>query len=121
MNTEHYKEMLLSEKAVLEEELSAIGNKTDREGDYNITADNSASIDSREDVAEKFEDLQERKATEAPLEARLAEVLGALERIENGTYGKCEISGEDIETDRLEANPAARTCKAHIDQANGLH
>lgn len=120
MNTDHYKEMLLKEKAVLEEELSAIGTKTDREGDYDITADNSSTPDSREDVAERFEDLQERKATEAPLEARLAEVLSALDRIEDGTYGKCKISGEDIEADRLEANPAARTCKTHIDEPNGF-
>lgn len=121
MNTDHYKELLLIEKNTLEEELSAIGRKTDREGDYDITADNSITMESREDVAEKFEDLQERKATESTLEDRLAEVLSALTRIEEGTYGKCEISGEDIEEDRLEANPAARTCKTHIDQANGLH
>ena len=33
-----------------------------------------------------------------------------------GTYGSCEISGEAIEVERLEANPAARTCKAHIER-----
>ena len=31
-----------------------------------------------------------------------------------GTYGTCEVSGEQIEEDRLEADPAARTCKAHM-------
>ena len=38
----------------------------------------------------------------------------ALEKIEKGTYGICETGGEKIEEDRLEANPSARTCKAHM-------
>jgi RNA polymerase-binding transcription factor DksA len=41
-------------------------------------------------------------------------VVHALGKIEAGTYGVCEVSGMDIEEDRLEANPAARTCKAHM-------
>ena len=40
--------------------------------------------------------------------------LDALERIEKGTYGICEVGNEEIEEDRLNANPAARTCKAHL-------
>ncbi len=35
-------------------------------------------------------------------------------RIEDGTYGVCTVSGEEIETERLEADPAAKTCKAHL-------
>ncbi|MCA9353454.1 TraR/DksA C4-type zinc finger protein [Candidatus Nomurabacteria bacterium] len=41
-------------------------------------------------------------------------VEGALKRIENGTYGTCSVCGEKIEEDRLGANPAADTCKAHM-------
>ena len=48
------------------------------------------------------------------LQARLTDVNVALGKIENGTYGICEVSGEPIEADRLEANPAARTNKAHM-------
>jgi Tfp pilus assembly PilM family ATPase len=49
-------------------------------------------------------------------EVGLQEVMTALTKIEEGTYGTCEVSGDEIETDRLEANPAARTCKAHMNQ-----
>ncbi len=38
----------------------------------------------------------------------LAEVLDALHRIELGTYGICEITGEPIEAERLQAIPWAR-------------
>jgi len=38
------------------------------------------------------------------------EVQGALERIAKGTYGKCELCGNDIPTERLEAIPTASLC-----------
>jgi DnaK suppressor protein len=38
----------------------------------------------------------------------LYEIDAALKRIENGTYGVCEVTGEEIEADRLDAVPWAR-------------
>ena len=43
------------------------------------------------------------------LEAELSELQAALERIDNGTYGIDEVTGEPIDPARLEALPAART------------
>jgi RNA polymerase-binding transcription factor DksA len=43
------------------------------------------------------------------LEAELSELQAALERIDNGTYGVDEVTGEPIDPARLEALPAART------------
>ena len=40
-------------------------------------------------------------------------VNNALLRIENGTYGICTVSGEEIEPARLEAVPFATTCMKH--------
>ncbi|RYD85109.1 MAG: TraR/DksA family transcriptional regulator [Verrucomicrobiaceae bacterium] len=38
----------------------------------------------------------------------LAEVQAAIDRIESGTYGTCEVTGEPIPMERLEAIPWAR-------------
>jgi RNA polymerase-binding transcription factor DksA len=38
------------------------------------------------------------------------EVAAALDRIENGTFGKCEQCGRDISEGRLEALPYTRYC-----------
>lgn len=43
------------------------------------------------------------------LESELAEIEAALERIDKGTYGVDEVTGEPIDPVRLEAVPAART------------
>ena len=47
------------------------------------------------------------------LEDRLMQVESALKRIENNSYGKCVVGGEEIEEARLEAEPAAQTCIQH--------
>jgi RNA polymerase-binding transcription factor DksA len=47
------------------------------------------------------------------LELRFNDIKAALEKIKNGTYGKCEIGGEDIPEERLEANPSAKSCLKH--------
>ena len=113
MNTEHFKQKLEEEKARLEGELGAIGaNKTDD----NWEARNTIDADTAEDteVADKFEELEINEGIVSTLEIQLKDVDDALDKIESGSYGKCETCNEQIEEDRLEANPSARTCKAHM-------
>jgi RNA polymerase-binding transcription factor DksA len=43
------------------------------------------------------------------LEAELGEIEAALQRVEDGTYGIDEVTGEPIPDERLEALPMART------------
>ena len=66
------------------------------------------------EAADKQEEFDERQAVTENLEVRLRDINDALGKIASGTYGVCEVSGEPIEEDRLAANPAARTCKAHM-------
>ena len=47
------------------------------------------------------------------VEAELADVEVAIRRIDDGTYGTCEVCGRAIGDDRLEAMPAARLCVDH--------
>lgn len=41
---------------------------------------------------------------------RLTEIEAARARVDDGTYGRCEVCGEPIPDRRLEARPIARTC-----------
>jgi RNA polymerase-binding transcription factor DksA len=50
------------------------------------------------------------------LEEELAELQAALERIDNGTYGVDEVTGQPIAPERLEALPTARTNVGTEDQ-----
>lgn len=113
---QHFKEKLIKEKTLLEEELNSIG-KADPEhpNDWSASADDmdTDSADENE-TADKFEELEENKVILNKLEPQFIEVKDALERIENGKFGKCEECGKAIEKERLEANPSARTCKLHM-------
>ena len=43
------------------------------------------------------------------LEADLAEIEAALQRLDDGTFGVDEVTGDPIDPERLEALPTART------------
>jgi len=47
------------------------------------------------------------------VDARLADVDRAIERLERGEFGTCETCGRAIDADRLRARPAARFCVEH--------
>lgn len=53
-----------------------------------------------------------RRTIEA-VESELGDVEAALERLEAGTYGSCEVCGQPIEDSRLEAHPSTRVCALH--------
>jgi DnaK suppressor protein len=72
------------------------------------------------DEADVVEEWNERVATVAVLETDYRNIVRALEKIAAGTYGICEVSGELISDRRLEANPAARTCTAHMNDEGTL-
>lgn len=43
----------------------------------------------------------------------LAAIEAAMTRLEQGSYGICEVCGQPIPAPRLEARPTARTCIQH--------
>lgn len=124
MHTEHFKQKLEAELAVVEKELRSIAvqnphNPKDWEATEREMDVMSAAADSNE-AADKQEEYAENRAITDELEVHYNAVKNALKKIEGGTYGACEVSGEPIEEDRLEANPAARTCKAHMEKEKEL-
>lgn len=112
----HFKETLLQEKALLERELASVGRiNPDNPDDWEpVAADLNIDRAETEEQATGIEDFEKRSAVESHLEERYREIAAALERIEKGVYGTCERCGMPIEEERLGANPAARTCKAHL-------
>jgi RNA polymerase-binding transcription factor DksA len=115
LNTEHFKQLLQKELSTLETELRSVGhinpdNPKDWEpssGEVDVNASDSA------DIADNIESYESNTAVLKQLETQYNDVKRALDKIEKGTYGICEISGDPIEAARLEANPAARTNLAH--------
>lgn len=118
MNTEQiqkFKDVLETEKAMLEKALSEIGIENPENGEWEAVPDISGGPEADEnDLADRSEDFEERSAMLSTLAMRLSEIDGALAKMKDGKYGICEISGEPIEEERLAANPAAKTCIEHM-------
>lgn len=114
---EHLKEKLAKEKVQLEKQLHEVGriNPDDKTDWEPVAADLNGSVSEIEERASEISDFEDRSAVEFELEQRLGKIILAIERIESNTYGKCEICGNAIETERLEVNPAATTCKTHLE------
>ena len=72
------------------------------------------------EAADKMEEYGENRAINDTLEVRFNNIRRALEKMDDGTFGTCEICHKEIEEERLNANPAARTCEAHLSQDSSL-
>ncbi len=122
VDTAQYKSRLEEELAALTEELKSFGiHNPDVPEDWQaIPSSVDTSTADPNVVADRVEDWDERRAEMSELETRYNNLTRALKKIDAGTFGTCEIGGEDIEADRLDANPAARTCKAHMNDEADL-
>lgn len=110
------KHKLEQEFKVLEEELNSLGIQNPQlKADWQERMDDMDTVSADlNEVADRTEEYDTRRAEVAVLEGRWNDVKLALQKISAGTYGLCEVSNEPIEEDRLLANPAARTCKKHM-------
>lgn len=120
----YFKTKLEAEASEIEAELDKIAKKDPaQKGNWDPTAgdiDVMSPLADPNEAADKIEELESNKMVTDALEVRYTQVMKALAKMDEGTYGTCEISGEQIEEDRLQANPAARTCKEHMKEEETL-
>jgi len=115
----YFKKLLLQRRTALAGDLNHL-----EEGALRRSKDDAATLD-----ISKFADLAsdnfEQDFTIGLIEnseETLREIDAALERIEEGTYGVCEESGEPIGKTRLKVIPWARLCiecKRRAEQETG--
>jgi DnaK suppressor protein len=103
MSIPDYKDLLQDEQTDLVSKLAELGA-----GGDGPTYDSNFA-DSSQVTAER----SEAEALSASLQETLDEVVRALGKLDEGTYGLCEVCGEQIAAARLEAMPAARFCIEH--------
>jgi DnaK suppressor protein len=93
------------EKKRIQEELNQLNNSRTmddrREG---------SPFGKREEEATESMELEKRLAIENRLNSLLTEVERALQKLEAGTYGKCDMCNTQIDPARMEALPQAILC-----------
>ena len=111
-----YKKRLEEELVLVEGELKGVGRKSPSNPlDWEAKpTELDITVGDPNEVADKIESYEENTGILKNLEIRWNNIKNALTKIERGTYGICEIGGEKIEDERLDANSAARTCIKHL-------
>ncbi len=109
MEAEAARERLLAEQERVRRLADSVRSDLGDEAENDEVAELSRSDQHPADSgSETFEREKELSILEQ-LEAELSEIEAALERVDAGTYGIDEETGEPIPDDRLEAIPTART------------
>ena len=103
-----YRQLLEDEKRRLKAELAEIGH-----GEGGGLSYDPNFADSSQVTAERGE----AEALAGQLRESLDEVALALGRLEDGSYGRCEVCGVAIQPARLEAMPATRFCINHANRS----
>jgi len=102
-----YRQLLENERGQLQSELSELGFGDGGGLDYDPNFADSSQV-----TAERGE----AGVLAGQLQESLDEVALALGRLEDGSYGLCEVCHEAIEPARLEAMPATRFCIKHANR-----
>lgn len=109
-----FRALLQKEKDGLVEQLSRSDHYDLERGHYHEAMGELSSYDNH--PADEATDLYEREkdiALNEHTENQLKNVKIALQAIEDGSYGKCKVCGEEIPVERLEAMPTTQYCLEH--------
>jgi YteA family regulatory protein len=105
---------LLKEKSEVEEHLEQNDHFGLERGHFHESMGELSSYDNH--PADEGSELYEREkdiALNEHYEFELRNINHALEAMENGSYGKCEVCGSEIPVERLEALPNTTYCIEH--------
>jgi DnaK suppressor protein len=98
---EYFKEILLKRlEELIDEAERTVAGMTDTEETFPDPTDR-ATLESDRNFMLRIRD-RERKL--------IVKIREALERIEDGNFGVCEVCGDDIGIDRLKARPVTTLC-----------
>lgn len=104
-----YEDLLLHEKAKLEEELGRFAKRNPLNNE-DFNADFPQLGDKEDENASEVAEYSKDLTLERTLEASLRDVVKALERIAEGSYGVCKYCGKLIDEKRLTARPTSTSC-----------
>ena len=100
---------LEQEEKNLIDQLNRIANKNPMaKGDFTVRVPSYGDED--DENAQEITDLDKNFALEQELESKLNSIRKTRQKIQEGTYGKCENCGIEIAPERLKAIPESTKC-----------
>jgi DnaK suppressor protein len=113
----HFRDRLFEEITRLEEERDYL-RRSAGDMDGNLPED-SESEDDTADLATSLMDKEMDMTVEEEIEETMTAIEHALQKIQDGTYGICDVSGQPIRASRLELLPWASLTAEMQEMAEG--
>ena len=107
---EKFREQLVVEQARLKEELQEIENRAAHVDESDRATELSSYEDHPADLASETFEREKDLAIGESVQHMLYKVISALEKIDRGTYGRCDACARPIKMARLRALPFATLC-----------
>lgn len=105
------KKRLELEKKALEEIIGSFAKEDSKNpGDWKTSYPDFKAEGTLDEEADEVEEYSSLLPIEKTLELKLQNIVSAIEKIDSGEYGKCEICGKEIETKRIDLVPETKTC-----------
>ncbi|MCX6753118.1 MAG: TraR/DksA C4-type zinc finger protein [Candidatus Nomurabacteria bacterium] len=116
LNKEKIKEELEKERDALKTQMGDMAKLNPETGEWEAQpeAQDFPEADLN-DQADRFEEFESRSSMIKDLGIRWKNILSSLKNINKASFAKCSVCGKDIEAARMKANPAAKTCKKHLE------
>ncbi len=105
------KEKMEKEKKSLEEMMKEFAKESDvKKGDWDTRFPDFKAEGTLDEEADEVEEYSSLLPIERTLETKLQNINDALDRIKDGSYGKCKSCDKAIREERLDLIPEAKTC-----------
>ncbi len=114
MDPDRARELLTGELTALDERLRAAEENRAEASADNLGQEGALGQHPGDYGTEVTTTMEAKMSVDTLVEQR-RRVLDAMERLDDGEYGRCAVCGREIDDERLEARPEARTCREHAD------
>jgi DnaK suppressor protein len=120
MDNDKAQKLLTAERTRLEalrDGIDNVGDETQGDSVSELSSVDQHLADVGSETFERTKDL----SLQEEITGRLDDIERAVAKLGDGTYGTCEVCGDAIPEERLEALPAARFCLEHqAEQERGV-
>jgi DnaK suppressor protein len=114
VNTDRARDLLTTELAELDER-ARFARETREEAAPDGLSDEGALGQHPADYGTEVATTMDAEHMVAAVGDQRRLVQEALDRLDEGTYGRCAVCDAQIDDERLEARPEATTCREHAD------
>ncbi len=115
MHPERARELLTTELADLDERAEFAASSAAEPAAGDLAANEAGTTQHPADFATEVTNRMESEGLVRTIDLQRRRVQDALTRLDEGTYGRCAVCGQEIDDERLEARPEVSTCREHAD------